>query len=140
MIMSALTASAQDQLRYPDENKMIPDKVFEIGAPLLLLFLVVNTIVTIFKIKTEARLKEKAMDKGISEATMIELFREDKKIVRSSYLKWFLVLCALGIALIYIHLLSQYKIMASGYLSLGVISLFISIALLIYYRLTRKHF
>lgn len=140
--MSALTASAQENegYRYPDEGKMIPDKVFEIGAPLLLLWFIINTIVNIFKIKSEARLKEKALDKGISEATLIELFREDKKIIRSNYLKWFLVLCALGIALIYIHLLGQYKIMASGYLSLGLISFFVSIALFIYYRLSRKHF
>lgn len=137
VIMSSLSVQAQitDD---PDRNKIIPDKVFEIGAPLILLFLIVNSIISIFRIKSEARLKEKALDKGISEATLIELFREDKVMMRNNYLKWFLVLAALGISMIYIHMLDQYVRMKSGYLALGIITLFVSIAFLIYYRIIRK--
>lgn len=136
--MNGLTANAQDQLRYPDENDIIPDKAFELGVPLLLIFIIINAVITIFKIRSEARLKEKALDKGISEPTLIELFRDDKTMIRYNYLKYFLVLAALGIGLIYIHMLDQYVRMSSGYLALGIIALFISIAFLIYYRITRK--
>jgi hypothetical protein len=122
----------------PHGNKIIPDKVFEFGVPLLLIFMVLNTIVTIFKMRSEAALKEKAMDKGISESTLIELFREDKQMVKNTYLKWFLVLAAIGIALIYVHMLHQYVKISSGYFALGLISLLISIAFLIYYRIIRK--
>ncbi|HYE53884.1 MAG TPA: hypothetical protein VD996_03545, partial [Chitinophagaceae bacterium] len=90
-----------------DQHKPIPDKVFEFGIPFLLILLVLNTITTIFKIKAEVQLKEKALEKGISEATLVELFKEDKQMARNAYLKWFLVLAAIGIALIYIHLLHQ---------------------------------
>ena len=122
----------------PHANKIIPDKVFEFGVPLLLIFLVLNTIVAIFKMKSEAALKEKAMDKGISESTLIELFREDRQMLKNIYLKWFLVMAALGIALIYIHMLHQYAKISSGYFALGLISLMISIAFLIYYRIIRR--
>lgn len=141
---STITTFAQDTARtisyweQRERDKILPDKVFEIGLPLLLIFLVVNTALSIFKIKAEARLKEKAMDKGISEATLVELFRDDKVMVRNTYLKWFLVLASLGIAFIYIHMLHQYVRMSSGFLALGLISLFLSLAFLIYYRITRR--
>ena len=133
---------AQDSLRTiildPGRPKAIPDKVFEFGIPLLLVFLVLNTITTIFKIKAEVTLKEKALDKGISETTLLELFREDKQMLKNIYLKWFLVLAAVGISLMYVHFLDQFVQISSGYLSLGIISLLVSIAFLIYYRIIRK--
>jgi len=134
----------QDSVRGPyyetiiDRPKAIPDKVFEFGIPVLLIFLVINALVTIFRIRAEAKLKEKAIDKGISEPTLVELFREDKNMIKYGYLKWFLVMAAIGISLIYIHMLEQYIKMSSGYLSLGIISLLVSIAIYIYYRIIRK--
>jgi hypothetical protein len=121
-----------------EREQIIPDRVFEMGIPFLLILLVLNTITTIFKIKAETQLKEKALEKGISEATLIELFKEDKQMARNAYLKWFLVLAAIGVALIYIHMLHQYVRMSSGYMSLGMVALFISVAFLIYYRIIRR--
>jgi hypothetical protein len=144
VIMNGLSAKAQDTVRIrelyndPSRHQIIPDKAFELGVPLLLIILIINAVISVFKIRTEARLKEKALDKGISEPTLIELFRDDKTMMRNIILKWFLVLAFLGVALIYIHMLDQYVHMSSGYLALGSISLFVSIALLIYYRITRK--
>src|SRR4030095_5335267 len=127
------------QITYePGSHKAIPDKVFEFGIPVLLILLLVNALVSIFRIRAEARLKEKAIDKGISEPTLVDLFKEDRSLIKYGYLKWFLVLAALGVSLIYIHFLDQYVRISSGYLSLGMISLFVSIALLIYYRIIRK--
>jgi hypothetical protein len=119
-------------------DKIIPDKVFEFGVPLLLIFMVLNTIVSIFKIRAEAVLKQKALDKGISDGVLIELFREDRQMVKNTYLKWFLVLAAMGIALMYVHFLHQFVHMSSGYLALGIICLLVSVAFLIYYRIIRK--
>jgi len=121
-----------------ESQKAIPDKVFEFGIPVLLILLLVNALVTIFRVRAEARLKEKAIDKGMSESTLITLFKEDSSMIKYTYLKWFLILAAVGVSLIYIHFLAQYGRISSGYLSLGVISLFVSIALLIYYRIIRK--
>ena len=123
---------------YDPNDKIIPDKVFEMGVPLLVLYLIANTIMSIFRIKAENRLKEKALDKGISEATLIALFQDDKKMARLIYLKWFLVLAALGIAFIFIHILADYIKLPSGYLAVGLITLLIAIAFFIYYRIIQK--
>lgn len=125
----------EEQLR---REKIIPDKIFEVGMVFLLVFIVTNAIITVFKVNADRRIKEKALDKGISEATLIELFRQDKNVAKNNYLKWFLILAALGVSLIYIHILDQYKLMSSAAISLGLISLCMSIAFFIYYRIIRN--
>ena len=122
----------------PHYNKIIPDKVFEIGLPLLVLFLISNAVVNIFKIRAESRLKEKALDKQLSESTLLALFSQDKSITRYAYLKWFLILAALGVAFISLQLLANTNSSTSGYFAVGVISLYLSIAFLVYYLIIRK--
>lgn len=140
--LSVFFVQAQDTLRRvimePGRPKPIPDKVFEFGIPLLLVFIVVNAITSIFKIKAEVALRQKALDKGISETTLLELFREDKQMLKNVYLKWFLILAAVGISLMYVHFLDQFTQISSGYLSMGVIALLVSVAFLIYYRIIRN--
>jgi hypothetical protein len=144
LFMSSLAGFSQDVNRTlgngydPHEHKIIPDKVFEIGLPLLFLFLIANTLVSIFKTKSEYRLKEKAIDKGISENALIALFAEDKKLSSMVYIKWFLVLAALGVSLIIIYSFASYFQLRSGYLALGIITLFQAIAFLIYYQMIRN--
>jgi hypothetical protein len=122
----------------PERHKIIPDKVFEIGLPLLFLYLIANTFVTIFKTRAENRLKERAIDKGLSETALISLFAEDKKISHLVYIKWFLVLAALGVAMVIIHVFAGYFQSRAGYLPLGIILLLQSLAFLIYYRILRN--
>lgn len=117
----------------PHQEKIIPDNVFEIGLPLLFLFMLVNSIVTIFKIRAESRLKEKVLDKQVSDAALITLFAEDKSLAKYNYLKWFLVLAALGISFIIIP-----RTPGHGYMALGMISLLLSFAFLAYFLIIRK--
>ncbi len=143
-VASGFSSLAQDTNRIiidnydPHKHKIIPDKVFEIGLPLLLLFVIANTIVSIFKIKAENRLREKAIDRGISEPSLIALFGEDKKLNTLVYVKWFLILGALGISLLIIHASEGYLQGQSGYLALGIITILQAIALLIYYRILKN--
>jgi hypothetical protein len=139
LLLVTLSSNAQQVTRIienydPHNHKIIPDKVFEMGLPLLFLYLIANTVVSVLKNKAEYRLKEKAIDKGISEATLIAVFGEDKSLARLAYYKWFLVLAALGISLLAIHIFSDYLKSQSGYLALGIITLLQAIAFLIYYR------
>lgn len=144
LLANGLTGFAQDSSRIiidhwdPDKQKIIPDKVFEIGLPFLILFVIINALVAVFKIKAESRLREKAIDKGISEPTLVALFGEDKKLATLVYMKWFLVLAALGVSLLIIHSLSAYFRGQSGYLALGIITILQSIAFLIYYRVLKN--
>jgi len=122
----------------PHYDKIIPDKVFEIGLPLLVLFLISNAVVNIFKIRAENRLKEKAMDKEISEPTLIALFASDKSLIKYSYLKYFLILAALGISFLIIQLLANNYALKSGYFAVGIMALCMSFAFLIYYNIIRN--
>ncbi|MEP7371837.1 MAG: hypothetical protein ABI675_00525 [Chitinophagaceae bacterium] len=123
----------------PDKLKIIPDKVFEIGLPLLFIFLLLNTIVTVLKNRAEQQLKLKMIEKGVSEETLIKIFQESNAIARLQPLKWFLFSLAAGISLLIIHFSRDYLVNQSGYLAIGIFLLFISAAFLIYYTiLSRK--
>lgn len=144
LLVNGLAGLAQDTNRViikeydPHNHKIIPDKVFEIGLPLLVLFLIINAFVAVFRIKAENRLREKAIEKGISETTLVALFGEDKKLGNLVYFKWFLVLAALGISLLIIHALSAYLQSQSGYLALGIITILQAIAFFIYYLILKN--
>jgi hypothetical protein len=122
----------------PHYDKIIPDKIFEIGLPLVVLFIIANSIASIFKIRAENRLKEKALDRQLSEPTLVALFAEDKHLYRYVFLKWSLILAAIGLSFIFIYFLFQLTHIRSGYLALGIITLFMSIAFLIYYRIIQS--
>lgn len=122
----------------PHYDKIIPDKVFEIGLPLLVLYLLANAILNIFKTRAENRLKEKALDKQISETALVALFNQDRILSRYSYLKWFLVLAALGISFVTIQLLANSSSLISGYMAVGIICMDLSVAFLIYFYIIRN--
>lgn len=123
----------------PDKLKIIPDKVFEFGIPLLLIFLLLNTLVSILKSRAEQQLKLKMIEKGVSDETLIKIFKESNAIAKLQPLKWFLFSIASAIALVAIHFSRNYLVNQSGYLAVGIFLLFLSAAFLIYYSiLTRK--
>jgi hypothetical protein len=137
----ACSAAAQERtINYdPERNKIIPDKVFEIGLPLLVIILLANSLVTIFKIRAENRLKEKALDKNLSEATLVALFADNNIIERRLYLKWFIILLFLAFAFLGIYLMDRAFHVRSGFLATGLLCLFLSIGFLVYYRLISKN-
>ena len=122
----------------PDKYKVIPDKVVEIGIPFLIIFLLLNTIVNILKNRAEHQLKVKMIEKGISETSLIAIFKESNAIAKLQPLKWFLFSLAMSISLLIIHFNKNYLINQSGYLAIGIILFFNSVAFLIYYYILAK--
>lgn len=123
----------------PEKFKIIPDKVFEFGVPLLIFFLLLNSIVSILKNRAEHQLKMKLVEKDVSEETLLKIFKESNAINKLQPLKWFLFTLATGIALLIIHFFRNYLINQSGYLAIGIFLLFIAAAFFIYYNiLSRK--
>ena len=122
----------------PHKLKLIPDKVFEFGIPMLFLFLLLNTIVTVLKNRADQQLKLKMVDKGIADETLIQIFKESNAVSRLQPLKYFLLCASLGISFIIIHFFKDYLVNQSGYFALGIILLFTSIAFLIYYRILQS--
>ena len=118
----------------PDKLKIIPDKVFEFGIPMLLIFIVLNTIVNIIKNRADQQLKMKMVERGISEEALVKIFSESNKLIRLQPLKWFLFSLALGLALMLIHFSRPYLVNQSGYMAMGIVLVFCSVAFFIYYR------
>lgn len=122
----------------PDKLKIIPDKVFEFGIPLLFIFLLLNTIVSILKNKAEQQLKLKMIEKGVSDDALVKIFKESNSIIKLQPLKWFLFSIATAVALVIIHFSRNYLVNQSGYLAAGIFLFFLSSAFLIYYIILSK--
>ena len=142
--MSSLICFGQDTtesnvLNYdPEKLKIIPDKVFEFGIPLLFIFLLLNTVVSILKNRAEHQLKLKLIEKDVSEETLVKIFKESNAIAKLQPLKWFLFTLSLALALLIIHFMQGFLVNQSGYLAMGIFLLFISAAFLIYYNILSK--
>ena len=122
----------------PEKLKIIPDKIFEFGIPLLFIFLLLNAVVSILKNRAEKQLKLKMLEKDVSEETLIKIFRESNAIAKLHPLKWFLFSFAMAISLLTIHFSREYLVNQSGYLAVGIFLLFLSIAFYIYYRILQN--
>lgn len=138
--VSVLAAVAQghDQLLQPDPLTIFPDKVTEMLVPLLFLFLLLNMLVTVLKNRAEMRLKEKMVDKGVSEEALITLFDKAHTVQHIQSLRWFLFAGANGLALVLLHFGRPWLAGQSGYLGAGMVLLFNAGAFFIHYRLMSK--
>lgn len=122
----------------PEKLKIIPDKVFEFGIPLLFIFLLLNTVVSMLKNRAENQLKLKMLEKEVSEETLIKIFKESNAIAKLQPLKWFLFSFAMAISLLIIHFGREFLVNQSGYLAVGIFLLFLSTAFYIYYRILQN--
>ena len=139
VLLGPALMQAQDQITHhvydPHLNKLIPDKVFEFAVPILFIYLLFNSIVAIIKTRADNQVKMKMLEKGVSEETILLMFQENKAIKKLQPLKYFLICASLGLALIVIHFCKDYLVNESGYMAIGIILVFTSVAFLIYYRL-----
>lgn len=137
---AVFAASAQDtgQGFDPGQSKIFPDKLTEMLVPLLFLFLLLNLLVAVLKNRAEMRLKEKMVDKGISEEALVKIFGGANAMQRMQPFKWFLFACANGLALVLLHFCRYWLAGQSGYLAMGLVLLFNAAAFFIYYRLISR--
>jgi hypothetical protein len=134
------TVRVQEAAGNMESPAIIPDKVFEVAVPLLILFLVMNTLVSILKHRADNQLKTKAIEKGISEDTLLKLFGSSEQILRMQPLKWFLLTFSIGISLVIIHFLRPYLDSESGYLAVGIILMLASGAFYFFYIALKRRF
>jgi len=144
VLLSNLICFAQNKvethtLNYDRESlKIIPDKFFEIGIPLLIIFILLNTLIAVLKNRAEHQLKLKMIDKGVSEDALIKIFKESNLMAKLQPLKWFLFIFGTALALLCIHFTRDFLVNQSGYLAVGIFLLFISAAFFIYYNILSK--
>jgi hypothetical protein len=145
--MIATICNAQDSIVHktltydPDKHKIIPDKVFEFGIPLLFLIILLNSIVTVLKNRADHQLKLKMIEKGIPDETLIQIFKDSNTVLKLQPIKYFLLFVSLGISFFIIHFTYEERdtsLNQSGYYSLGVILLLTSIAFIVYYKILKR--
>lgn len=97
-IASTLVANAQNDSVSPVDK----DILVMIGM-LILTALISFTILTIIKRWMEYRLKNKSIDKGLSENIINSILQDDTNRNKNSNIKWFSILAGVGIALTIIN-------------------------------------
>ena len=143
LLVNGYIAFAQDKAgasldHDPDKLKIIPDKILEFGIPLLFLFLLLNTVVAVLKHRAEHQLKLRMVDRGVSEESLLKIFRDANMMATLQPLKWFLFTAANAIGLASLHLLKNYLVNQSGYLAVAIILLFNALAFGVYYNILSK--
>lgn len=114
---------------------LLPDKFFEFGVPLVIVFLVLDAIISLLKLRDEVKLKKTAIEKGISEEGLARLFAASDRIARLQPLKWFLLALSVGLALILVYFLRSFLGVGSGYLVAGIVLVFAAAGFYSYYRI-----
>jgi hypothetical protein len=139
VLLLSTVCGAQQPIAYdPDRMKVIPDKVFEIGLPLLFLYLVLQVLVSILKTRAEGRIAEKMIAQGFTEEAVSRIFKESNTLRKLQPLKIFLIAAALALSCLLIHFLQPQLLGQSGYLAVGTIFLFLALAFFIYYRAVQR--
>lgn len=138
--VASLYTFAQDSLTASSGQSypLIPDKVTETAVPLIAAFLFLTIIANVFKNRAEHQLKLRMLEIGVSEESLVKIFHESNTLAKLQPLKWFLFSLALALSFISIHLLEGSVRNGSGYLPLGIILLFFSLASFMYYRIISK--
>jgi hypothetical protein len=114
---------------------LLPDKFFEFGVPLLVVFLVLDAVVSLLKQRGEVQLKKMAIEKGVSEESLARLFKASDRVARLQPLKWFLLALSVGLSLVLIHFLRSFLGAGSGYLVVGIVLVFAAGSFYAYYRI-----
>jgi hypothetical protein len=118
---------------------LLPDKFFEFGVPLLVVFLVLDAVVSLLKLRGEVQLKKTAIEKGVSEEGLARLFAASDRVARLQPLKWFLLALSVGLSLVLIYFLRSFLGVGSGYLVVGIILVFAAGGFYSYYRILEAH-
>jgi len=116
------------------EQAVLPDKFFELGVPLLVVFLVLDAIVSLLKHRGEVQLKKTAVEKGISEDVLAKLFAASDRLARLQPLKWTFLALSVGLSLVLIGLIRPFMGAGSGYLAVGIVLVFAAGGFFAYYR------
>lgn len=138
LLLSLLSLSpslGQSALADPHQQKIIGDKWIEIGLPVLVIYLLVQSLLTVLKNNSDNRLKQMMIERGVSEETIREMMRTPAFDPPLQALKWALLLAGVGMGFLVIH----YVFYPPTFASLaGILALYVSASFTVYYLIIRK--
>jgi hypothetical protein len=127
MALAIITAQAQNG-NGSRHSFQIDHEVFRITATIFFVYLLMNFLLTILNRVLEYRLKNKIVDKGITDSVALSILHTNKKEDKHISIKWFALLTGLGIGFIVIN----YSL-PLGFHSLAAMSLSIAAGFLGYF-------
>ena len=96
-----LFAQSKGALTYTEN--LDTEDVFNVSATILVLIVLLAFIITIVRQVFENKIKNKIIDKGISESQIEAIFQANSGDAKYVNIKWFMLLTGLGLGLIIIH-------------------------------------
>ena len=125
--LAGFTANAHDGYEYSDE-------IFEVSAAIFVVGMFMYFIINVMKRILEYRLKNKIVDKGISEniaQSILETRTTDDS--KNANIKWFAILAGIGLGLAGVNFTKPF-----GFHSLAIMAFSISLSFLGYYFFIRN--
>lgn len=129
-ITTTFMANAQNSI---GESSVSQKEIFEVTASLILTAIIMFTFLVIIKRYMDFRLKNKIIDKGISETAITSLLQINPNDTKNNNFKWFLILIGIGTALTII-----YNTLPIGIHSLAIMAFSIAASFLAYYFFLSK--
>jgi uncharacterized membrane protein YbaN (DUF454 family) len=136
LLLLLLTSSGYAHAEPTDRPWILSDKIIEFAVPLFIITIVLQTLVTILKIRSNQKLRDKLLEKNVHEALM-QSFNETNKITKLEPLKWAFLTLSFAIAFFIIDSLGQYNSI-SELLSLTILFGLTSAAFVAYYFILNK--
>lgn len=131
MTANSFTLPAQDSI--PIQNVNINGDVFNIGATIFVIILVMIFVLSILKRMLDYRLKNKIADKGVSEIIASSILQSDSKEDGAINIKWFSILAGIGVGLTIVN-----YTLPLGIHSLAIMSFSIALSFLGYHYYLKR--
>jgi hypothetical protein len=132
VIASVISYSGNAQALNDEFQRRMIDKTFEIGVPALVIMVILYTLTQVVKIQAEKKIRERMIEKGISEETIILLTRNANKRLRLEFLKWGFILGYTSVA----FLVSQYIVF--GFVTFALVFAALAAAMFSVYFMNKR--
>lgn len=113
--------------------KYIIEKYAAMFSIFFMVFMVASFIVIFSRLIIEAWLKNKMIERGLSEPILTQFMQSNKKNARLEALKWALIFAGLGTGLLLVSVFHPLRVY-----SLPVLSLSLALSFYVYYRLLKN--
>lgn len=132
VILISITSYAQSGYDPMRDSSYVFDLTHIVGM-LIVVFLITTFILNLIKLFFDHRIKNRMIDKGVSENVVTQLLQPDKKDNSNTAIKWFIIFAGIGIGLTLIDVFQPF-----GIHSLAIMSFSIAAGFLGYYYFTRR--
>lgn len=128
--------SSYAQTESTDRPWILSDKIIEFAVPLFIITVVLQTLVTLLKIRSNQKLRDKLVEKE-NIAALNKSFDETSKLSKLEPLKWAFLALSFAISFFIIHSLSKTNLI-SELVSLSILFTSISASFIAYYFVLNK--